>query len=548
MVLLRLSSAHLNGAEVTKGIQNVTFVTRIRYGTLATLVEIMDTARKVEGVDFGVLKKSLFEAGAIKEVLNLHVGRNQLREGTSSHHAIHLSSVDSNLCLVIEALFRATLDSGLESDRALISEACDHWLHRILSSKGEDASLTPILLLFIPFMEDAFLFRLLDLYLPILSSPSNANVSGPHSSILSALFSALTKYSNRTSLLGYFKPQMPTLCQMISDHPEMHELTKLISYVMCENLPLICSGVPFEKTARSISSTTRNLASFWDRQSYILPPSPHIASLLNIEHWDSPRDKLVAYILYFSTEARKEYSTWLQQSDALEKIPRADLIASLSAWLDTIVPQGIQSSLLLDPLSSELMSNLLSWLTQASLENQTLDGAWRSAFRTLISVAITSLTPNEFQALLKTYIGTLRNLEDYLLLVEAFGAEGGSGKHELQDVLDPIMEGCLPLVTNTYSAGEDEEAVSEIVRHLGTEFIGKQNTTDSSHAGHITNSCNEVKAHVAEPVLQSIVQNELSSHSALELAISLVAKAPVKVRPALAHCPSSIDSMYSPLR
>lgn len=96
MVLRRLASAHLNGGGATKGMENVTLVTRIRYGTLATIVEIMDAARKTGSVgvdvDVGSLKKGLYEGSAMRDVLRMHVGQKQIREGTLSSRLMQESS------------------------------------------------------------------------------------------------------------------------------------------------------------------------------------------------------------------------------------------------------------------------------------------------------------------------------------------------------------------------------------------------------------------------------------------------------------------------
>ncbi|KZS90936.1 hypothetical protein SISNIDRAFT_487949 [Sistotremastrum niveocremeum HHB9708] len=492
MILRRLASAHLNGGA-NKGIENVTLITRIRYGTLATIVEIMDTVGKMERaeVDVGLLKKGLFEGSAMRDALRVHIGQKQIRE-------------------VVEALFRVTLDCTNDADRVLVAEACDHWLHSALSSHGEDGTQIQTLLLFIPFMEDASLFRLLALYLPLITSSSNTSGTPSSPSIVSAIFSALTKYTTRPSLSAYFKPQIPTLFKLIADRPEMHVLTKLLSAVMCEHLPLICAGVAFDKT-RKFTDVNRTLESFWNRQTYILPPSPHILSLLTIDHRDTSRDRLVAYILYFSPESRKEYSTWLQQNDVLEKIEKRDLIASLSAWLDMIVPRGIVSTLL-EPLPSEFVGRLLAWLTEGFLVDASMENAYRSAFGTLIRVAVTSLTPDEFRDLINRYIKSLHSLAAYSLITSVFTSEAFVRDFADKGVVDLLVEGSLSFVTRAYSDGDEDEDVVKTVQYIV----------------NLVKASTEVKPHVVEPALQAMTQNSLSSLSALELAAALVARSPLK--------------------
>ncbi|KZT38705.1 hypothetical protein SISSUDRAFT_1061745 [Sistotremastrum suecicum HHB10207 ss-3] len=494
MVLRRLASAHLNGGA-TKGMENVTLVTRIRYGTLATIVEIMDAARKTGSVgvdvDVGSLKKGLYEGSAMRDVLRMHVGQKQIRE-------------------VLEALFRVTLDCTNDADRVLVAAACDHWLHSALSSQGEDGTQIQTLLLFIPFMEDTSLFRLLDLYLPLVTSSSDTSGTPSSSSIVSAIFSALTKYTTQPSLAAYFKPQIPTLFKLIADRPEMHELTKLLSAVMCEHLPLICAGVAFDKT-RKFTDVNRTLESFWNRQTYILPPSPHILSLLTIDHWDTSRDRLVAYILYFSPESRKGYSTWLQQNDVLEKIEKRDLIASLSAWLDMIVPRGIVSTLL-EPLPSEFVGRLLAWLTEGFLADASMENGYRSAFGTLIRVAVTSFTPDEFRDLINRYIKSLHSLAAYSLITSVFASQAFVRDFADKGVVDLLVEGSLSFVTRAYSDGDEDEDVVKTVQYIV----------------NLVKASTEVKPHVAEPMLQAMTQNSLSSPPALELAAVLVARSPLK--------------------
>ncbi|KAG1732030.1 uncharacterized protein EDB91DRAFT_1058414 [Suillus paluster] len=397
-------------------------------------------------------------------------------------------TVQEALCAFLEV----SLDPSNEGDRVMISSICVYWMECFRASIQSGRLQTGrSIKLWLRYMDTDNLVNIID-------QACNNAVLTP--SVLEALEFALDTLKSSFSCASSRIP-ISQLLRLYRVLPDSQVLEEIIAVVVNSHLPSCHNGQPPRAKTLDFSLSRRPMSTSGNSQLDILP-ADFVSTLFQKATWTDTTARLVSGLVYTQSDVAKRFITWLD-SGAWTTIPFELVLPAVHALLDSM--GGDVIDLCRDTTIIALFERILPQRRRPEELRHIcirciciLIKADAARKRQLIGLLLTNMQHNAVEQFALESVCIASRFQSFPLLA---------------DLVTELAERGLQWAVRHFSdpEGEDEE----------DRLILVQLTKLTKHGFN-------AKAHFAEPLLTTIIQNRLTDTVAINIGIALLQCSPLK--------------------
>ncbi|KAG0699762.1 hypothetical protein DFH29DRAFT_990668 [Suillus ampliporus] len=390
-------------------------------------------------------------------------------------------TVQEALCAFLEV----SLDPSNEGDRMMVSSVCTHWMECFRASIQSGRLQTGrSIKLWLRYVDTNNLLNIIDQACDVNNAALTPSVVEVLEFALDTLKNSFTCTSSRIPI-----SQLLTLHQMLPDSQ------------VNSHLPPCHDGQPLRAKTLDFSLLLRPLPTSGNLQLDILP-ADFVSTLFQGATWTESTTRIVSGLVYTQSNVIKGFVAWLN-SGAWTTIPFELLLPAVHALLDSLGSDAID--LFHDTTITALFERILP-------QHRRPEGLRKLCIRCIcILVKADATRKHQLIGLLQKNIQRLA-VEHFALEIVSIASRLQSFS-SLADLVTELAERGLQWAVRHFSGPEGEDEEDRLILVQLTK-LAKQGF--------------KAKAHFAEPLLTTIIQNRLSDTVAVNIGIALLQCSPLK--------------------
>ncbi|KAI0052681.1 hypothetical protein FA95DRAFT_1483272 [Auriscalpium vulgare] len=442
---------------------------------MASIVRRFEDGRAEDAVK---IKEVLFGLSAIKELCTLDA-----------------KSRDTDLTEGLRSLLLAAVDPLSPDDKRLLADFTSHWANLVRTpfdiEAADDVRLTKCqIYLWIAYLRADDVLALLDRVLNhVTATRDDWNVK-----LLPAVLAALEQGTVLCSVADDLLDRLPRLVSLIPLTSHKQTLIGIIAQIVGFGLPIGLNGLLPSSKWTDLPSLVSAAESRWGHRSKEVIDTIDVSFLLGQDRWTKPVVSILSGLAYLSSSVRSACWTYLR-SEAAVQHPMTELAPVMWASLD----MNAAHESVVNEVWQQHFVNLLLGTTDNNripMHRQTcllsvsaMLGHFPASRPTLLALATTTVlqAPSDFP------IADLFHLAGSLAIEMPIEAQ-----EFVSAILDRGLQWAVRKVAHTNKDQEDLEAFVAVVA-----------------------ASDNVKAHLADPILAAVTQGRLSDTVFLKLAVAV---------------------------